>query len=78
MSKFVQTKMKNFNGILAKCMQNFVGNPNLASDLQNFGILTSQCQTVPCGSKLRFLTGFRLYFKGYLNSYVIIMIQNVH
>ena len=78
MSKFVQTKMKNFNGILAKCMQNFMGNPNLASDLQNFGILTSQCQKVPCGSKLRFLTGFWLHFKGYLNSYVIIMIQNVH
>ena len=78
MSKFVQTKMKKFNRILAKCMQSFMRNPNLASDLQNFGILTSQCQKVPCGSKLCFLTCFWLHFKGYLNSYVIIMIQNVH
>ena len=59
-------------------MQNFMGNPNLASDLQNFGVLTSQRQKVPRASKSRFLTGFQLYFKGYLNSYVIIMIQNVH
>ena len=56
-----------------------MGNPNLASDLQNFGVLsTSQHQKLSHVSKSRFLTGFWLYFKGYLNSYVINMIQNVH